>query len=215
MDTAPPMPGSGLPPEDDLLSEIQRAIKDIQSIRTTGRGQKIYALKETAKTLVYLQESGLTDYSELERKSNDAAERFNELNAQIKGLETKMASNAQLQKHIANYIKTRPIYIAYRKAGYSKKYRAEREGDIILHQAAKDEFNKLGLKKLPSVASLREEYAGYSAEKKKLYAEYTKTRTEMKSILTAKANVDRLLHDQDNKNQSLEAHKNKLNDLEV
>ena len=47
-----------------------------------------------------------------------------------------------------------------RKAGYSKKFRSEHEADIIIHQAAKKYFDSLGITKLPSVKSLREEYAG-------------------------------------------------------
>ena len=33
--------------------------------------------------------------------------------------------------------KTRAVYVEYRKAGYSKKFRAEHEADILIHQAAK------------------------------------------------------------------------------
>ena len=39
--------------------------------------------------------------------------------------------------HIVNYAKTRETYVAYRKAGYSKKFRQEHEEEILLHQAAK------------------------------------------------------------------------------
>ena len=214
-DTSSAKPESGLPPESSLLSDIQRAIQKVQAARSSGRGSKIYALKQTAKTLVYLQEAGLTDYSELERKSHEASDRFNDMNARIKGLEAKMSSNALLRKHIGTYIKTRPAYAAYRKAGYSKRYGAEHESEIILHQAAKDAFDKLGLRKLPSIASLREEYAIDLAEKKRLYAEYVKTRTEMKSVLNVKANVDKLLRDQGKDSPLLETGKYKINNLEV
>ena len=41
-----------------------------------------------------------------------------------------------------------------------QKFRSEHEADIIIHQAAKKYFDSLGITKLPSVKSLREEYAG-------------------------------------------------------
>ena len=41
-----------------------------------------------------------------------------------------------------------------------QKNRSEHEADIIIHQAAKKYFDGLGITKLPSVKSLREEYAG-------------------------------------------------------
>ena len=104
-----------------------------------------------------------------------------------------MAEIAALQKQIANYSKTRDVYAAYRKAGYSKKFLAAHETEILLHKAAKAAFDKLGLQKLPTYKTLQAEYAGLLAEKKKAYAEYAAAKKEMQEVLTAKANVDRLL----------------------
>ena len=81
----------------------------------------------------------------------------------------------------------------YRKAGYSKKFLAEHESEIILHKAAKQFFDEQGLKKLPAVKSLQAEYAQFLSEKKAMYADYQKAREEMRSLQTAKANVDRIL----------------------
>ena len=83
--------------------------------------------------------------------------------------------------------------IAYRKAGYSKKFREEHEEEILLHQAAKNAFDEMGVKKLPKVKELQTEYAKLLEEKKKTYAEYRRSREEMRELLTAKANVDRVL----------------------
>ena len=51
----------------------------------------------------------------------------------------------------------------------------------------------MGLTKLPTVKSLQAEYAALMAEKKEAYSDYRKAREEMKELLTAKANVDRIL----------------------
>ena len=45
--------------------------------------------------------------------------------AQTKAAEKRMAEIAVLRTHIVNYAKTREVYVAYRKAGYSKKFREE------------------------------------------------------------------------------------------
>ena len=82
---------------------------------------------------------------------------------------------------------------AYRKAGYSRKFREEHEQEILLHQAAQNAFDEMGVKKLPKVKDLQAEYAKLLEEKKKTYAEYRRSREEMRELLTAKANVDRLL----------------------
>ena len=78
-----------------------------------------------------------------------------------------MAEIAVLRTHIINYAKTREVYAAYRKAGYSKKFLAEHEADILLHKAAKQAFDDLGIKKLPTVKSLQAEYAQLLEGKKK------------------------------------------------
>ena len=122
-----------------------------------------------------------------------ATARYNELSIQIKAAEKRLAEIAVLKTQIINYAKTRDTYVAYRKAGYSKKFLAEHEGDILLHKAAKKSFDKLSVKKLPTVKSLQAEYAALLAEKKAAYADYRKTRDEMKELLTVKANIDRLL----------------------
>ena len=51
----------------------------------------------------------------------------------------------------------------------------------------------MAVKKLPKVKDLQAEYAKLLEEKKKTYAEYRRSREEMRELLTAKANVDRLL----------------------
>ena len=63
----------------------------------------------------------------------------------------------------------------------------------MLHQAAKSAFDEMNVKKLPKVKELQAEYAKLLEEKKKTYAEYRRSREEMRELLTAKANVDRLL----------------------
>ena len=67
------------------------------------------------------------------------------------------------------------------------------ESEITIHKAAKNYFDGLGFKKLPTIKALNTEYAELLAEKKAAYADYRKAREEMKELLTAKANIDRIL----------------------
>jgi hypothetical protein len=158
------------------------------------RWARIHNIKQMARTLIYLQENGLDDYAALKEKAAAATVAAGGLSDKIKVLDNTLTANASLQKHIVTYVKTRQTYIDYRKAGYSKKFREAHEADILLHQTAKKAFDELGLKKLPTVASLRAEYAEALGEKKKTYAEYRSARDRMKELLTAKSNVDRLLN---------------------
>ena len=58
----------------------------------------------------------------------------------------------------------------------------------------KNAFDDMGVKKLPKVKELQAEYARLLEEKKKTYAEYRRSREEMRELLAAKTNVDRLLN---------------------
>lgn len=179
-------------PKVNLLVDIQAKL---QARKGAGyaRWAKVFNLKQMAQTMNYLTEHGLLEYVVLEEKAAAATARHNELSAQIKAAETRMAEIAVLRTHIINYAKTREVYAAYRKAGYSKKFLAEHEAEILLHKAAKQAFDDLGIKKLPTVKSLQAEYATLLEEKKKDYAEYRHSREEMRELLAAKANVDRLM----------------------
>ena len=172
---------------------------DIQSKLQAGKGAgyaqwaKVFNLKQMAQTISFLEENELLEYDALAARAAEGTARFNELSGTIKRTEGRMAEIAALQKQIVNYSKTRDVYAAYRKAGYSKKFLAAHETEILLHKAAKAAFDKLCLQKLPTYKTLQAEYAGLRAEKKKAYAEYAAAKKEMQAVLTAKANVDRLL----------------------
>ena len=173
---------------------------DIQAQLRAGKGPgyerwaKRFNIKQMAQTLNYLTEKGLLDYHDLKRKAHQAEARCNALSSAVKATEAKLVENAVLQTHILNYIKTREVYAAYRQSGYSKKFLAEHESEIALHKVAKNAFDELGLKKLPTIKALRTEYAALLAEKKQNYAEYRQARDGMRQMLKAKGNVELLLN---------------------
>ena len=180
------------PEKVNLLVDIQ---KKLQEGKGAGyaRWARSFNLKQLAQTMNFLTDHNLLEYAALSDKTADATARYNALSDQIKAAEKRMAEIAVLKTHIINYSKTRDVYVAYRKAGYSKKFLAEHEADILLHKAAKKAFDELGLKKIPTVKSLQAEYAKLLEEKKKAYGEYRQARDEMRELLAVKANVDQLL----------------------
>ena len=178
--------------EISLLVDIQQKL---QAGKGAGyeRWAKVFNLKQMAQTMNYLMEHGLTDYDALSERSSASTDRFHALSAQIRTHEKRIAEIAVLRTHIQNYVKTRDTYTEYRKAGYSAKFRAVHESEILLHKAAKDAFDALGVKKLPSVKSLNAEYAELLSQKKVAYAEYRQVKNEMRELLNVKTNIDRLL----------------------
>ena len=107
-----------------------------------------------------------------------------------------MAEISELRTQIIQYAKTREVYAAYRKAGYSKKFRAEHEAEILLYQVAKEFFDKQGIKKLPKVKELNAEYTELLKQKKAVYLEYRKARDEMQQLLRAQKNIERFFADE-------------------
>jgi hypothetical protein len=172
---------------------------DIQEKLRQGKGEvyrswaTTFNLKEAAKTLIFLQESGVGSYTDLEKKAAETSAAFAKQSEKISAADKRLADISELQKHISNYSQTRDIYKAYRDAGYSKKFRAEHEETILLHQAAKRHFDKLALAKLPTINTLKQEYAKLLAEKKSLYSGYREAKENMRRYATAKLNADSIL----------------------
>ena len=98
-----------------------------------------------------------------------------------------------LKTHIINYAKTREVYAAYRKAGYSKAFLEAHREEIALHKAAKAAFDEAGLQKLPKVKELDAEFAELLTKKKAAYPDYRKARDEMQELVRAQKNVERFL----------------------
>mgnify|MGYP000525486001 CR=1 FL=1 len=133
---------------------------DIQGKMTEGKsvGYKKWAtkfnLKEMSKTLLFLQEQKIGSAEELRERAAAATERYHAMGDSIKAAETRLAEIAVLKTHIINYAKTRPVYDAYRKVGYSKAFLEAHREEITLHKAAKAAFDEAGLQKLPKVKEL-------------------------------------------------------------
>lgn len=190
--------------------ERSTLISEIEAKLNSGKGYwydqklKVVKLKQMAKTLVYLEKKGFADFDALAKAASTAEERFYELKGTIRAAEARMSEIQTLRTHIINYSKTREVYAGYRKAGYSKKYLAEHESDIIIHKAAKKAFDDFGLKKLPTVKSLNEEFAWLLTEKKAVYADYHKTQEQMRELMIHKANTAYLLGLEERKQQIVE-----------
>ncbi len=185
-------PASVPPSKASLLIDIQAKLNEGKGAGYE-RWAKVFNLKQMAQTMNYLREHDGLDYDGLVQRADAASTRFNELSAQIKAAETRMAEISVLKTQIINYARTRKVFEEYKASRYSKKYFAEHEGDIILHRAAKKTFNEMGLKKLPAVKSLQTEYAALLSEKKAAYAEYREAREEMKRLLVYRANAEQIL----------------------
>ncbi len=174
-----------------------QSIIDIQAKLAAGKGEgyrrwaTVENLKRMAKTKLYMDEHGL-DYDAMSARKSELAAKEKELSAKITEAQNRIAEINVLKTHIVNYSKTRDVYVAYRKSGYSKKFLEEHEDDIIIHKAAKKAFDELGVKKLPTVKSLQVEFADLLTAKKEAYAELKRVRDELRDVAVHTANYEEL-----------------------
>ena len=170
---------------------------DIQEKMAEGKGEGYkkwttkFNLKEMSKTLLFLQEQKIGSAEELRERAAAATERYHAMGDSIKAAEARLTEIAVLKNHIINYAKTREVYAAYRKAGYSKKFLDAHGEEITLHKAAKAAFDEAGLQKLPKIKELDAEFAELLTKKKAAYPDYRKARNEMQELVRAQKNVKR------------------------
>ena len=138
-----------------------------------------------------MDEHGLS-YEQMSERKAELSAKEKELTAKITEAQNRLAEVNVLKNNIVNYSKTKDVYVDYRKSGYSKKFLAEHEDDIVIHRAAKKAFDELGVKKLPTIKSLQVEFAERLSEKKAAYAELKKVRDELRDLVVHTANYEEL-----------------------
>ena len=172
----------------------------LQDIIAKGRGAgyelwaKKYNIKNLAKALVFFQENDIRTYEELAHRADDSAKRFNELSEIIKASEKRMDEISELRGHIINYAKTKDVYEEYRKSGYSRKFYAEHENDIVKNKAARERFKAFNGKKIPSIKELNDEFQECLSQKRQAYSEYHDAKEKMQLYKVAKYDIDRILN---------------------
>lgn len=153
------------------LQQRTEFISSMEAKIQSGKGlwydqaMRVAKLKQVAKTIMFIEENGYASIDEIVSVADNAEKHFSELRDAIKSAESRMTEIQTLKTHILNYVRTNEVWREYRNSGYSKKYLADHEGDIILHKSSKKAFDELGLKKIPTIKSLNEEFGRLLSEK--------------------------------------------------
>ena len=183
---------------DNALSSIPEKLEKAHEQLTNLQNQQEATRAELGKP--FPQEAELAEKSarlaELDAALNmedSMPEREEAEQADIKANEKRMVEIGALQTHINNYSRTRSVYEAYRKSGYSIKFFEEHREEIQIHKAAKKAFDQLPGKKVPTRQSLNEEYHRLLSGKKEAYAEYRQVKKDMQEYLIAKQTVEHIL----------------------
>ena len=176
-----------------LIIDIENSIKAQQS-RGYEQWVKIHNLKQAAKTVNFLTENKIEQYTDLVARIDEITAASEQAADALKNVERRLADMAVLIKNITTYQKTKPVYEAYKKAKNKEQFRAAHESDLILYEAATKALRAANVGgKLPSVAALQAEYAKLNEQKEALYADYGKLKKQVKEYDTMKRNIDSFL----------------------
>ena len=177
----------------NLLIDIENSIK-AQESRGYEQWAKIHNLKQAAKTLNFLTEHKIEQYTDLTARIAEITAASEQAAGSLKDVERKLADMAVLIKNVTTYQRTKPAYDAYRKAKNRDSYRAAHEQAVILHEAAARALKAAGVSgRLPNVAALQAEYDKLRQQKEALYAEYGKIKKQVREYDVIKQNIDSIL----------------------
>ena len=185
-----------------LIGDIQERIRLIDS-KGYEHKAKLTILKEAARTLNYLTDNNLLQYTDLEKKVEDVHISYDRTGKELKGVEARLREVQPLIKNISNYQRLKPVYDAFQKAKDKPGFKAKHEAELVIFEAARSTLLAMqGDEKLPSLKTLQAEQQRLLEEQQRLYDERAKLKKEVKQIETIKSNVDTFLapsadHDRD------------------
>ncbi len=162
---------------------------DIQQKLQEGKGQgyanwaKVFNVKQIAKTVMFLEEHGVSSFEELRGKAEYITERRDTLLDSVKVDEKKLQEITVLKTHKINYEKARKVFAEYKTSGYNQQFFEEHRELLTLRRAAKQAFDEYTdthpeAKELPRIKDLNVQYSEILERNKRNYSEYCKLRNE-------------------------------------
>ena len=180
--------------------EIEKLI-DLDAKRTEGKGAgyihwgKVFNLKTMAKTLLYLQENGLTDLDALDAALAESHDKTNAARANLKAIETELSAKKELQRHVLNARDGKELHAEYLKLPKKKqeKFYEENRPALMLYDAAMRYFKENGIKTIHAAKRVQNEIDDLTSAKNAGYTEYRESQKREKELQTVKANIEKML----------------------
>ena len=180
-------------PSIRLIVDLQTCIK-AQENRYYAQKVKVGNLKQTARTMAFLQEKGIGTREELALLLASTKEDQQTKHDDLMAVESRLKTVNQMIRLTGQYYANKGIYGEFLKAKNKTAFRREHESEILLYEAARKQLKELsGEKKLPSMKLLKEEKAQLIQKKNALYEDYSLTRAKYRELQTADANAQSIL----------------------
>ena len=160
---------------------------------------RIFNLKESARTLIYLKENNMADVDKFNACYKISANNFFSKKDVFIDSQKRIKELQELQTKIRQYANTKEVYKAYMEAKDKNKFLRKNDGaerDIALHKASKKHFNdytaKYG-KPLPKIAEVTAEIQSLKSSLPQQEADYKAAKTEFDNMVKLKVNLQHLL----------------------
>ena len=184
-----------------LIIDIQNSIKAQQS-KGFEHWAKVNNLKQAAKTLNYLTENNLLQYSDLESKVEELRAAFSANSESLKAVEGRLREIQPLIKNLDNYRKLKPVWEEYSRIKNKPAFREKHQAELMIFEAARKALREYyGERKWDSLKELQAERGKLTAEQDRLYAERERLNKHLKEVETVKGNVDRILGNEEERSQ--------------
>ena len=102
-----------------------------------ARWATVFNLKQMAKTLLFLRDNEIDSIDQLSKIAEEQTAKKDQLLEIVKSHEKHLSEIADLRKHIVDYVGTKKVYVAYRKAGYNESFLEQHREEIMRHKKAK------------------------------------------------------------------------------
>jgi len=152
-----------------------------------------------AKTLLYLQENGLTDLDALDTALEESHQKTNTARTDLKIIEAELNAKKELQRHVLNARDAKDLHAEYLKLPKKKqeKFYEENRPALMLYDAAMRYFKGNGVKMIPTAKRIQDEIEDLTSAKNAGYTEYRESQKREKELQTVKANIEKMLRQQE------------------
>ncbi len=157
-----------------LIIDIQNSIKAQQS-KGFEHWAKVNNLKQAAKTLNYLTENNLLQYSDLDGKVAELRSAFSANSESLKEVEGRLREIQPLIKNLDNYRKLKPVWEEYSRIKNKPAFREKHQAELMIFESARKALREhYGERKWDSLKDLQAEKSKLTTEQDRLYAESRK-----------------------------------------
>ena len=161
---------------------------------------KTQNLKIASQTMILLEQKGLLNLEEFDKRVYDCDNAFSNIKNKMKATEQRIKTLTELKRQLQTYGKTKKSYEAFEQAKNQDKYLREHshiESDVILHEAAKRFLNKYGKENKTNKLKMKvvnEELEKLQPILTKEYAQYNKIKIEQKELAILHMNLQKILN---------------------